>query len=446
MKTADTGLRVLSVIFAVIMFVFSTGLLQAVASDLTDSEQDKIDSYNEQKEKLDKDIANNKAKMAELKGSIEKQRQYVSTLQDQIAAYAAQIDVLNSAIAQLESQKAGLQSEIDALQVQIDEIEAGINHNELQQIALQQEIEDTYLELQERLCNIYMYGRTSEIELLLNSTDFKSFLITMELSSNIAKRDNEIVDELNDKIASIDELNAEHKKLIEEREADQASLQADIDVLDEKEQSIAASKAVVENDQADVQALISETMGYIAELNEASDTYQYLVNKYEADKRALDQQIENVIAEAARRNHPSFVPSSGFILPLQFGDVYVSSGYGYRNLSGSYSTFHGGVDLCRWSGTYNQPVVATASGVVIYSGFNGYGNCIMIDHGNSVVSLYGHLNSKSVSVDQTVNQGEVIGYSGNTYGPGGYSTGPHLHFEIRVNGSKVNPGQYVSLP
>jgi murein DD-endopeptidase MepM/ murein hydrolase activator NlpD len=107
---------------------------------------------------------------------------------------------------------------------------------------------------------------------------------------------------------------------------------------------------------------------------------------------------------------------------------------------------HGGVDLCCWSGTLNKNVISTAAGTVIYSGFNGYGNCVMIDHGNGIVSLYGHLNSRKVAVGDVVSQGQLIGLAGSTYGPGGYSTGPHLHFEIRVNDSRENPRTYVDLP
>ncbi len=137
--------------------------------------------------------------------------------------------------------------------------------------------------------------------------------------------------------------------------------------------------------------------------------------------------------------------TSSFISPLPYEDAYCSSDYGYRMLEGVYK-LHGGVDLCCWSGTLNKNIVATAAGTVIYSGFNGYGNCVMIDHGNGIVSLYGHLNSRKVSIGDTVAQGQLIGLAGSTYGPGGYSTGPHLHFEIRVNEERVNPRTYVELP
>ncbi len=136
---------------------------------------------------------------------------------------------------------------------------------------------------------------------------------------------------------------------------------------------------------------------------------------------------------------------SSFISPLPYDDAYCSSDYGYRMLSGEYK-MHGGVDLCCWSGTLNKNVISTAAGTVIYSGFNAYGNCVMIDHGNGIVSLYGHLNSRKVSEGDAVSQGQLIGFAGSTYGSGGYSTGPHLHFEIRVNDQRENPRTYVDLP
>lgn len=137
--------------------------------------------------------------------------------------------------------------------------------------------------------------------------------------------------------------------------------------------------------------------------------------------------------------------AGAFICPLQYEDIYCSSDYGYRYINGQYK-MHSGIDMCCWSGTLNKNVEAAAAGVVTYSGFNAYGNCVMIDHGNGIVTLYGHLNSRKVSVGDTVAQGQLIGLAGNTYGPGGYSTGAHLHFEIRVNEERVSPRTYVELP
>lgn len=135
-----------------------------------------------------------------------------------------------------------------------------------------------------------------------------------------------------------------------------------------------------------------------------------------------------------------------FVSPLPYSDAYLSSSYGEReSIDDVTSTYHGGIDLCCESGTLGKRVVATASGVVIESGWSAYGNYVLIEHEDGIESLYGHLDSRVVEEGDVVRAGELIGYAGNTYGSGGYSTGAHLHFEIRVNGNKVNPYRYVDF-
>ena len=120
-----------------------------------------------------------------------------------------------------------------------------------------------------------------------------------------------------------------------------------------------------------------------------------------------------------------------YIRPINSGRY--SSGYGYRD-----GSFHAGVD---WSCSQGTPVMAAASGTVIRAGwYSGYGYCVDIRHSNGTMTRYGHLSSISVSNGQSVSQGQVIAKSGNT----GQSSGPHLHFEIWINGSTVNPLNYVN--
>ena len=115
----------------------------------------------------------------------------------------------------------------------------------------------------------------------------------------------------------------------------------------------------------------------------------------------------------------------------------ISSGFGSR-----WGRNHNGLDIISSNGTVlGKPIVAADSGTVILSKYySGYGNCIMIDHGNGYVTLYGHLSSISVSVGQTVSQGATIGAVGST----GNSTGPHLHFEVLKNGTRIDPEQFFS--
>lgn len=136
------------------------------------------------------------------------------------------------------------------------------------------------------------------------------------------------------------------------------------------------------------------------------------------------------------------VTSRGFTWPTR-GAYSISSSYGYRNPGISGWGFHGGIDIIRYGGSTGIPVVASASGTVVtaYSGWTGYGHTVVINHGNGITTRYAHMQPGSICVraGQYVYQGQQIGRIGST----GNSTGPHLHFEVLVNGRKVNPLNYI---
>lgn len=156
-----------------------------------------------------------------------------------------------------------------------------------------------------------------------------------------------------------------------------------------------------------------------------------LVSYYNGREQKTRILEENIVVEAVPRVlHIGTMERPQYIIPM--ADYSISSYYGPR-----WGRNHDGVDMAASVGTN---VIATASGTVTRAEYyGGYGYCIDIDHGGGVLSRYGHLSRIDVSVGQTVAQGEQIGLSGNT----GNSTGPHLHFEIRIDGEAVNPFDYL---
>lgn len=158
-----------------------------------------------------------------------------------------------------------------------------------------------------------------------------------------------------------------------------------------------------------------------------------LVSYYNGREQKTQILEENIVVEAVPRVlHIGTMERPQYIIPL--ANYTISSGYGPR-----WGRNHDGVDMAVSVGS---DVLATASGTVTRAEYyGGYGYCIDVDHGGGVFSRYGHLSRIDVSVGQTVEQGEQIGLSGNT----GNSTGPHLHFEIRVDGAAVNPLNYLDL-
>lgn len=164
-------------------------------------------------------------------------------------------------------------------------------------------------------------------------------------------------------------------------------------------------------------------------LNELND---YIVNLQEQVKyreQSLSNLREILIERNARLNAtPSLWPASG----------EVTSRFGWRSSPfGGGSDWHPGIDIANSAGT---PIIATAAGEVVYSGwYSGYGRMVQIDHGNGIVTIYAHNSQNIVREGQSVEKGDVIAYMGST----GWSTGSHVHYEIRVNGTAVNPANFL---
>ena len=220
-----------------------------------------------------------------------------------------------------------------------------------------------------------------------------------------------------------------------------AALQQDLDRLHRSEDGLRAlvgAPPAAADEVTPVQEQPAESTGgaphdlTTAELGEALEMIEV---RMETRRSSLDLLAQTMRAnfpgaaayslDEAAHTVPSIWPTSG----------YVSSPYGLR---WNGTEFHQGIDIAAETGT---PIVATADGVVTAAGWDGsgYGNMVDIDHGDGIMTRYGHASAVAVTPGQTVRRGQVIAYVGST----GYSTGPHLHYEVRVNGQPVNPAGYL---
>jgi murein DD-endopeptidase MepM/ murein hydrolase activator NlpD len=154
------------------------------------------------------------------------------------------------------------------------------------------------------------------------------------------------------------------------------------------------------------------------------------VRELEAQSAEIAARIRAAAAAPSPARAPSAAPSAaGFIWPVH---GVVTSGFGWR-----WGRLHAGIDIAVASGT---PVVAAASGTVVIAGWlGGYGNLVVVDHGNGIATAYGHNSAVTVGYGEYVVQGQLIAYSGST----GHSTGPHVHFEVRIGGAPVDPFGYL---
>lgn len=167
-----------------------------------------------------------------------------------------------------------------------------------------------------------------------------------------------------------------------------------------------------------------------SDINQINNMINNLQVAVKVREESLVELKEELLAKQARlASKPSLWPTTG----------EVTSRFGSRNSPGGIgSNFHPGIDIANSVGT---PIIATADGTVVSSGWSsGYGETIEIDHGNGITTLYGHNSQLVVHTGQSVKKGQLIAYLGST----GYSTGPHLHYEVRVNGTAVNPASFLN--
>lgn len=262
---------------------------------------------------------------------------------------------------------------------------------------------------EENLSNMYM-------DLLFSSEDFSDLITRIDTISEIMEYDTRVRN--NYLQAKADALTAK-----EEYEAAAAELEVKEVELNEEITSIEGELTTL---QTQLEALQSDINGYAS-----------VIAEYEAAENAIDAQIKKMTEELKAQQTPPTATGS-YTWPTPSCKI-ITSRYGNRTIElYGYERFHAGVDI---GASMGAAIVAADGGTVTVSTYGGgYGNYVMINHGEGRVTLYGHMSARAVSAGATVTKGQVIGYVGST----GNSTGPHLHFEVRVNGSCVNPLQYFS--
>lgn len=393
----------------------------------------------------EKEIAQYQQKIDSLKGSAEKQDEYIDELQKQIHLYDDELELLGKQIDDLNAQIATLDGEIAEFEAKIKKLEDEISAVGLQISEKQAEVDEAYDLLSDRLCAAYMAGETSMLEIFLSAKDFSDFIERSELVYQIAKHDTALVDGIRESITELNKLAASLDEKKVDLEESKALLDNQRAKLDESRDTVKASKAVVDQKVATIQSKIDQVNAYIGSLNKQSAQYKKLMDQANAEKAAFKTEIDNLVNNVGSRgdgnvvsggsvSHGYEVSTKGIISPLQGATVRFNEHSWNHVKRGNHNR---AVDL---SGNSGRPIYAVAGGKVIKAAFDSYsGNHILIDHGSGVVTYYGHCSSMSVSAGATVSQGQVIGYVGST----GVVTGPHLHFEVRVNGTQVAPEDYL---
>lgn len=327
----------------------------------------------------------------------------------------------------LEEQLNAIVSEMEETKAKIDEKENQISAKEDELIQARVDENDQYESMKKRIKYMYENGNTQFIEILCESKSIGEFLNNAEYITTISEYDRDMLVEFQRIVKDVEEQEAALKREYEELEVMQNDLiakQSELnDLMEDKEEEIHQ---------------ISDDIGA---------TQEKLKKLKEAAAEAKRKQEEAAAAAAAARKAASSGGSSAgapvvsgngtFTHPCP-GYTYISSEFGWRAqpIPGA-STNHKGMDFAAGTGT---PIYAAASGTVTSASYSGNaGNLIVINHGNGLQTYYMHCNSMYVSAGQTVSKGQNIGSVGST----GNSSGPHLHFQVMLNGTPTNPRNYL---
>ena len=344
--------------------------------------------------------------LQDVQGQIEESRSTQASWQAIITDIAEKLKAIQAELDEATRKLQAIKKEQDQVNLQIKQLQEEIQKAEVQ-LRARQAI------LNKRVRVIYMHGQLSYIEVILGANSFSDFANRLELLKRIIRSDFNLIQEIQQRKAAI-----EAKKVEIEKE------KARLDELASEAQKV----------QDEVKAKKAEQQRVLAHAR----TQQDAAKQMEADLIARSNEIRQIIQSRMQQNSGSdqIVHGSGtFIWPCN-GPITSPFGYRTHPIFGT-TIYHSGIDI---GVDYNTPIHAADGGTVILAGWcGGYGNAVIIDHGNGLQTLYGHNTSVAVSEGQTVSQGQVIAYSGST----GYSTGPHCHFEVRRNGEAVDPMGYL---
>lgn len=396
------------------------------ATEATTIDPNDIDALEERQQELQAQSDKYQQILEKTKENIAEQEEYVNALVNKVQVLDDKIELSHQSINELNTK-------IQEKQKSIDEANKGI--------------EDQMNTLRQRLRKIYMAGNATDLEIILGAKSFSDFLDKMELVEALSEYDNNLIESIRGELENISK--------------EKAELEKDMNTLE-------AEEVLLQNDQTELNKILEENKELLAGLYEANDQATTEIQNGALESEQIEKAIAEYYAEKARleaeraeqeKNNSNSGSSSGSS-SSSYDDLDVSpSGFvwpcpGYYYLSSEWNedrdTYnHGAIDIAG-SGIMGADVVAAKEGVVVasYNGCihnwgkdgscgcgGGYGNYVMIAHDDGKMTVYAHLSTTMVITGQTVYQGQVIGFVGST----GHSTGPHLHFETRLNGVKYNP-------
>lgn len=413
------------------------------------SGSDSIEDLQEQIKQIQQENQEREQKINNLEGNIQENEYAMDLVSEQIDGVTAEIAKTSELVA------AKIEA-IEEKQREIKVVEGNIADKELEIEKKQGEIADLQEQNRQNLKKfaklaraLYINDTSGTVPILSGSNDWYDFFMYSDVVKNIGGQNLEFMKRLMNSIKEQENLIEEYHNDIDKLEEDKADLARKQAKLEEEKTALETEKAGLEADAADKQNYL---YGLSIDNEDMQSRIDGLYIDMEAGNAALEElnaQIEELIRQAQANDSDHIVYGDGFRWPVDHQYQTITTYFGYDSWRNGN---HKGIDIAG-GGIAGSNIYAAQSGTVIsvvnYCGHNygkswscgcggGYGNYVIINHGGNLATLYGHASDIIVSEGQHVEIGDVIGYVGST----GWSTGPHLHFEVRVNGSYVDPFNY----
>lgn len=340
---------------------------------------------------------------------LEKLEQRLGEVNNDIVRKEDQNQQLLNEIQSIENQIRSLDGEIENIENRIVQTKADISETENELVIAEESLQNNQELLNQRLKIMYKSREIGYLEVLLGSEDFKDLMTRIDMVQKIFQHDTELIEEVKSDIKKIEDAKAK---------------------LEEQKSSLEASKVELEEKKSRLVSVNNDLVRKQNELKNNIATLEALEDKLLEDAEEVKRIIENLKLKEKYVGGVMTWPTPG--------NYKITSYFGNR-IHPIYHTkkMHTGIDI---SVPWGDNIVAAQKGTVIYANWlGGYGKAVMIDHGGGYVTLYGHNSSLNVKVGQEVDKGQVVAKCGTT----GVSTGPHLHFEVMINGEHTDPMEYL---
>jgi murein DD-endopeptidase MepM/ murein hydrolase activator NlpD len=355
--------------------------------------------------------------ISSLRSKLEAKRQTEQKLRNVVAGYTSQIRELESRVGDVSLRLQTMEADLSLHQRRLDALNELYSVQTSKFVFLKRQYKDSVDVLNRRLIDIYESDEASSLDIFLGARSMQDAVDQVQYLNEIGDQDRRIARQVALAKAEITVARAKTKKL-------RASVHSETAVIAARTAQARGVRDALVGAKNDLATTKQQKLQDISKLSAEEQAEASEIDALQQSSNELAAKIQ--AAQAGRSSTPS---SAGLVWPVQ-GPV--TSPFGWR-----WGRMHEGIDIGVGSGT---PIHAAAAGTIIYCGWeSGYGNLVVIDNGGNLATAYGHQSAIAVACGQQVAQGQVIGYVGCT----GHCTGPHLHFEVRINGGPVDPMGYL---